>query len=77
MHAADVVKIIFMASTSNHVHFAPGLHIPNGTRNIGFYKCFGAIENFWIRNKDNSIHVAELEFDGAVFNIHETMHWCS
>ena len=65
-----------MTSTSNHTHFAPGLHISNGIRNIDFYKHFGAVENFNLRNEDNSIQVSELEFD-AVFNIHETMHWCS
>lgn len=63
-----------MTSTSTHTHFAPELHIPNGTGNIDFYKHFGAIENFCFRNDDGSIHVAELEFDGAVFHIHETMH---
>ena len=53
--------------------FAPELHIPNGTHNIDFYKKFGATENFCLRNDDGSIHVAELEFDGAVFHLHETM----
>jgi len=56
-------------------HFAPELHIPNGTLNIDFYKKFGATENFCLRNDDGSIHVAELELDGAVFHLHETMRW--
>jgi len=54
-------------------HFAPELHIPNGTTNIDFYTLFGATENFCLRNDDGSIHVAELEFNGAVFHLHETM----
>lgn len=56
-------------------HFAPELHIPNGTYNIDFYKDFGATENFCFRNDDGSVHVAELEIDGAIFHLHETMRW--
>lgn len=56
-------------------YFAPELHIPNGTFNIDFYKKFGAKEHFCLRNDDCSIHVAEMEIDGAVFHIHETMQW--
>ena len=56
-------------------HFAPELHIPNGTFNIDFYLKFGAKENFCFRNEDGSIHVAELEIDGAIFHVHETMQW--
>ncbi len=56
-------------------HFAPELHIPNGTTNIDFYKQFGAAENFCFRNDDGSIHVAELDFEGAIFHVHETMQW--
>lgn len=56
-------------------HFAPELHIPNGTLNIDFYKEFGATEHFCLRNDDGSIHVAELEIDGAIFHLHETMRW--
>ena len=55
--------------------FAPELHIPNGTFNIDFYKNFGAKEHFCLRNDDGSIHVAELEIDGAIFHVHETMQW--
>ena len=51
----------------NPTHFAPELHIPNGTSNIDFYIQFGATEIFCFRNEDGSIHVAELEIDGAVF----------
>ena len=59
--------------TDGTTHFAPELHIPNGTFNIDFYKRFGAIEHFCFRNDDESIHVAELEFNGAIFHVHETM----
>jgi len=54
-------------------HFAPELHIPKGTHSIEFYTRFGAVEQFCFRNEDGSIHVAELEFDGATFHVHETM----
>ena len=56
-------------------HFAPELHIPNGTLNIDFYTKFGAKEHFCFRNEDGSIHVAELEIGGAIFHVHETMRW--
>lgn len=56
-------------------HFAPELHIPNGTFHIDFYTRMGAIEHFCFRNEDGSIHVAELEIDGAIFHLHETMRW--
>lgn len=58
---------------NNATHFAPELHIPKGTFQIDFYKKFGATEHFCFRNDDGSIHVAELDFNGAVFHIHETM----
>jgi PhnB protein len=58
---------------NNITHFAPELHIPNGTFSIDFYMKFGAIERFCFRNEDESIHVAELEINGAVFHVHETM----
>src|SRR5215213_10027058 len=62
--------------TKNHTtHFAPELHIPNGTVNIDFYTKFGATEHFCFRNDDGSIHVAELEINGAIFHLHETMRW--
>lgn len=56
---------------NNPVHFAPELHIPNGTFDISFYTRFGATEHFCFRNDDESIHVAELEIDGAIFHLHE------
>ncbi len=62
-----------MTSKDFTTHFAPELHIPKGTIEIDFYKRFGAIESFCFRNDDGSIHVAELEIDGAIFHLHETM----
>lgn len=62
-----------MLKTENRTHFAPELHIPNGTTEIEFYKNFGATEIFCFRNDDGSIHVAELEINGAIFHVHETM----
>ena len=64
-----------MAAKDNTTHFAPELHIPNGTFNIDFYIHFGATEHFCLRNDDGSIHVAELEVNGAIFHLHETMRW--
>jgi PhnB protein len=57
-----------MTRTEDITHFAPELHIPNGTIGIDFYKKFGATENFCLRNDDGSIHVAELEINGANFS---------
>jgi PhnB protein len=60
-----------MNAKINSTFFAPELHIPNGTVNIDFYTKFGATEHFVLRNDDGSIHVAELEMDGAIFHLHE------
>jgi PhnB protein len=62
-----------MATKGDTTHFAPELHIPKGTFNIDFYTNFGALEHFCLRNDDGSIHVAELEINGAIFHLHETM----
>ena len=64
-----------MRNTIEKTHFAPELHIPKGTFNIDFYTKLGATEHFCLRNDDGSIHVAELEIDGAIFHLHETMRW--
>ncbi|RAW00581.1 VOC family protein [Pseudochryseolinea flava] len=58
-------------ATKQITRFAPELHIPMGTHDIGFYLDFGAIEHFCFRNDDGSIHVAEMELDGATFHVHE------
>jgi PhnB protein len=62
-----------MTTSTDTTHFAPELHIPNGTFDIDFYKKFGATEHFCFRNDDQSIHVAEFEINGAIFHVHETM----
>lgn len=64
-----------MSSQNGPVFFAPELHIPNGTFDIDFYIRFGAKEVLCFRNDDGSIHVAELEIDGAIFHVHETVRW--
>jgi len=64
-----------MATINDKTHFAPELHIPYGTVNIDFYTKFGATEHFCFRNDDGSVHVAELEINGAIFHLHETMRW--
>ncbi|MFI2744382.1 VOC family protein [Zhouia sp. PK063] len=58
-------------------HFAPELHIPNGTFDIDFYTQFGAVTHFCFKNDDGSVHVAALEINGAIFHLHETMPWFS
>ena len=64
-----------MVHKENSTRFAPELHIPNGTFNIDFYTRLGATEHFCFRNDDGSVHVAELEIDGAIFHLHETVRW--
>jgi PhnB protein len=64
-----------MTEINEKTHFAPELHIPNGTLNIDFYMKLGATEHFCFRNDDGSVHVAELEINGAIFHLHETMRW--
>lgn len=59
---------------STKTAFSPLLKIENGTTDISFYKnAFGAIEHFCFTNDDGSIHVAELDIDGAIFHLHEQM----
>lgn len=59
-------------SISNKTAFAPQLLINNGVNDISFYaKAFNAVEHFCLRNDDNSVHVAELSIDGAIFHLHE------
>lgn len=52
--------------------FAPQLFIPSGVMNTNFYRrAFGAAELRRWNNDDGSIHVAELEINGALFHLHE------
>jgi PhnB protein len=53
------------------------LHIPNGIFNIDFYTTLDAIEHFCFRNPDGSIHVAELEINGLILHVRETLHGSS
>ena len=56
----------------NKPFFAPQLYIPAGVTDISFYeKAFDAIELRRFTNDDNSIHVAELSINGALFHLHE------
>ena len=53
-------------------YFAPQLYIKSGVTDISFYeKAFGAVILRKFTDDDNSIHVAELTIDGALFHIHE------
>jgi len=57
---------------STKTFFAPEIFINNNVRDISFYEnAFGAKELRRFSNDDGSIHVAELEIDGAIFHIHE------
>lgn len=61
-----------MTNEISKTFFAPQLLIKNGVSDISFYaKAFGATENLCLRNDDESIHVAELAIDGAIFHLHE------
>src|SRR6185503_3323901 len=52
--------------------FAPELIIDNGITDVDFYKkAFGAVELRRFSNDDGSIHVSEMEIDGALFHLHE------
>ena len=52
--------------------FAPQLFIKSGIKDIDFYsQAFGAVELRRITNDDGTIHVAELEINGVIFQLHE------
>ncbi|MDF2431350.1 MAG: PhnB protein [Mucilaginibacter sp.] len=52
--------------------FAPMLTINSGVTDIDFYiKAFGATELRRFGNDDGTIHVSEMEIDGALFHLHE------
>ena len=52
--------------------FAPMLTISNGVTDVDFYKnAFGAVELRRFSNDDGTIHVSEMEIDGAIFHLHE------
>ena len=61
-----------MIKNATRTSFVPMLCIGSGTMDISFYeKAFGAVELRRWSNDDGSIHVAELEIDGALFHLHE------
>jgi PhnB protein len=66
-----------MLGETKTTFFAPQLLIDNNVTDISFYeRAFGATEHFCFRNDDNSVHVAELNINGAVFHLHEiTKPW--
>ncbi len=52
--------------------FAPQLFLKNVLDAMNFYKkAFGAAELRRWSNPDGSVHVGELEIDGAMFHLHE------
>jgi PhnB protein len=52
--------------------FIPMLAIPRGTMDIDFYKnAFGAIVLRRWNNDDDSVHIAELKINNAMFHVHE------
>jgi len=59
-------------TTNSSTFFAPELFISNGVTDISFYaNAFGAAERLRFCNDDGSIHVVELDINGAIFHIHE------
>ena len=53
-------------------YFTPQLYISSGLKQIDFYtKGLGAKELRRFSNDDQSIHVSELELEGAMFHLHE------
>lgn len=66
------LKQVCMMFETKTTFFAPQLLIDNGITDISFYeKAFGATEHFCLRNDDDTVHVAELNINGAVFHLHE------
>jgi PhnB protein len=59
-------------SETQKTFFAPHLALKNVLAGMEFYKkAFGATELRRWSNADGSVHVGELEIDGALFHIHE------
>ncbi len=60
---------------NNKPRFSPQLVISSGVTDISFYmKAFDAKELRRFSNDDGTIHVSELEINGAVFHLHEEGH---
>ncbi|MEP6684022.1 MAG: VOC family protein [Parafilimonas sp.] len=61
-----------MPEENKQTFFAPQLLINNGVKDISFYaEAFGAVENLCLKDDDDTIHVAELSINGAIFHLHE------
>ncbi|HEX5552076.1 MAG TPA: VOC family protein [Chitinophagaceae bacterium] len=62
-----------MMTTPDHkTFFAPQLFIKSGVTDIDFYIAgLGAVEIKRWTNDDNTLHVAELSINGAIFHLHE------
>ena len=59
-------------SINEKTFFAPELYIKSGVKNIDFYlEAFGAVELRRFSNDDGTIHVSELQINGAIFHLHE------
>jgi PhnB protein len=58
--------------TEDKTYFAPHLFLRNVAAGMEFYiAAFGAIELRRWSNDDGSVHVAEMELNGALFHLHE------
>lgn len=63
-----------MANTPSLSAFAPCLTLQVVAPAVDFYKkAFGAEEVLIVRNEDDSVHVAELQFQGMTFHLHQEM----
>jgi PhnB protein len=59
---------------SGATFFAPHLTLRNVLAEVEFCKAaFGAVELRRFSNPDDSVHVAEMSIDGALFHLHEEM----
>ena len=57
---------------SNSTFFAPMIYLKKVAPAIEFYKkAFDAVVLRQWNNDDNSVHVAEMSIDGALFHLHE------
>lgn len=60
------------SESEGRTFFAPHLTLKNVLAGVEFYKAaFGAVELRRWSNPDGSVHVAEMEIDGALFHMHE------
>jgi PhnB protein len=63
-----------MGKNSEKAAFAPCLTLKVVAPAVEFYKkAFGAEERLIVKNDDDSVHVAELSFEGMTFHLHQEM----